>query len=304
MNKISVSELFKNSLVYRTYSIMDVKRLRGRISRETTYDIYPITLLNEFLTILGEEKANNNYVFNCVRYLVTTDMKFRLAREGEVTMITPGHGQMIAGNLQDSRSLVAGNIYFNDNFSQIIGIDHESGDFNSPCDAILWSLGILFANEHLLLPLAEEFQLTLYIVNEITQTKNKVTYLVDLHELRTFVLTACNDNLLEFRNQEQEIIKINYIPNRKRSLYRDSLLDTENTLFKDNRRGLFSEFDSPKRRASEFDSLNDSLEDDSLENTCYKKNRLKMRLFEDDVDNLVNTEESNTFEFNTLPDNI
>lgn len=115
----------------------------GRLSRHSTYKIYPVCKLNELVADVREDA----HPLREFRYLVDADQRLWFAREGGPNGIIPEHYKMTGEPSSTAKCLAAGNITFSDDYKFIVSVNHKSGDFRPQFDSIKWVLAILVASE-------------------------------------------------------------------------------------------------------------------------------------------------------------
>lgn len=120
-----------------------IKRLpppprKDRSYTHNFYDLSHIELLTKELL-----KLNDSYNYDQkygARYLVQTNGRIVFSREGRPGKYIPGHKQI------SRECLAAGNIYFNADYSKIIKINHESGDFRPSIETLSHPLNALLSS--------------------------------------------------------------------------------------------------------------------------------------------------------------
>ena len=141
MKPLQLLALLRDNLKTQA-ALKPVLRPPGRPSRDKSYthnfyDVSHLSALTQELLNLG-----SGYDYNekyGVRYLVETNGRIVFAREGRPGKYIPGHKQI------STRCLAAGNIYFNEDYSKIVKINHESGDFHPGIETLVHPLAILLA---------------------------------------------------------------------------------------------------------------------------------------------------------------
>ena len=110
-----------------------------------------------------------------IRYIVKTNGDMLFAREGRP-------GRLIAAHRQMSGScLAAGNIFFNDDFTEIIAVNNQSGDFTPQPHSIIWPLKILLKSS---LAFSQDFTLRIYNADQIHSMKWTEQNIRDLSALQ------------------------------------------------------------------------------------------------------------------------
>jgi len=170
-------------------------------SRDRDLTFYPIKTL-------AQVDVNPDAPMN-LRYVVTSDYQMLLAPEGRPSKSIPQHLEMPNG----ATCIAAGNIFISTTEPrQILGINHQSGDFQPGAGSLLWPLTILSQNPEILTS-----TLSVYIsqVNEhgvftelpalelnSAELKKMIDKLWTKHDLRP--------NLINSANQQNTTIKYLY----------------------------------------------------------------------------------------------
>lgn len=122
----------------------------GRISRASTFNIYPLSELPALIEVL-RAKVDPKLKLK-IRYMVDTAGKLWLAEEGGASSLIPAHYQMTGASAKEASCIAAGNITFSEDYKTIDVINHKSGDFVPAFDSLKWLLAILVANTDVLAP--------------------------------------------------------------------------------------------------------------------------------------------------------
>lgn len=100
---------------------------------------YDISHLGDLITVLKRGQSDDFEEKYGIRYLVSEKGRMIFALEGKPSQSVPRHMDI------ERTCLTAGNIYFNEDYTKIIGINHDSGDFLPPIETLIHSLPILLA---------------------------------------------------------------------------------------------------------------------------------------------------------------
>lgn len=101
---------------------------------------YDIAHLDRFISELSALDDDYEYEEKFgARYLVNTEGRLLFTREGRAGKYVARHKDIA------NKCLAAGNIYFNEDYSQIIKINHESGDFHPTIESLVYPLAALLA---------------------------------------------------------------------------------------------------------------------------------------------------------------
>lgn len=123
-----------------TSSLFEHKDLqRNRIGH--TFDLYPLSCLNELISKLPIQKGAIDFLDDnprIIRFLVDGDNQLWFAKEGRPGKHVPAHLQMSTSKT----CRTAGNMEFN-NEGKLIMINHKSGDFQPSFQSLSWLFAIL-----------------------------------------------------------------------------------------------------------------------------------------------------------------
>lgn len=188
-----------------------------RLDQKKLYSGEPehvIATLNNVNTLLAELKASEldeyeDSIYDesapaysekySLRYLVTPNMQMLFAKEGQLSKIVPGHKYMA------DTCLAAGNIFFSKDYSRVILITHDSGDFQPNANSLLWPAIILalcpaaaclaFDCENIVIKLSEykeeKFKTTLVHCVQETLSKALIREFIPLSdELKQQIITV------------------------------------------------------------------------------------------------------------------
>ncbi|PWY55871.1 hypothetical protein DGG96_10185 [Legionella qingyii] len=114
-----------------------------KITRTSEYLIHSLATLGQLLTEMkqGEETP-------VLRYLVCLNKLAWFARESHSNAPdAPAHFKMTGSPQNQAFCKTAGNLFFSEDYSTLIKINHKSGDFRPSFDSIKWILAILVINE-------------------------------------------------------------------------------------------------------------------------------------------------------------
>lgn len=112
----------------------------------TTSASFSINSLKTLGDLLQEKKQGKETPD--LRYLVDTSGTAWFARETrDNEPKAPAHYKMTGERSNAARCKTAGNIFFNEDYSVLLKINHKSGDFRPSFESIKWLLAILVVNE-------------------------------------------------------------------------------------------------------------------------------------------------------------
>lgn len=130
----------KNTKYYTPVNRGPQKPSKTKKYSHNFYDIVHLSLLTEQLKGLSKPIDEEDYQYKfSIRYLVDIQGRIIFAREGKPGALIPAHKQIA------SMCLAAGNIFFNQDYSKIIKINNESGDFHPESPSLVHPLAILLA---------------------------------------------------------------------------------------------------------------------------------------------------------------
>ncbi|USQ13428.1 hypothetical protein J2N86_12155 [Legionella lytica] len=172
-----------------------------KITRDFVYSIHSLATLGTLLT----EKKQGKEVPD-LRYLVDVNGVAWFARETHNDApIAPAHYKMTGSPRNAAYCKTAGNLFFSEDYSTLIRINHKSGDFRPSFDSIKWILAIFVANEDRL-----PFKLPeILIIDELNHTGKVIQShqcsIADIKKwLTTFALT------LKLEAQYSETKEVSY----------------------------------------------------------------------------------------------
>ncbi len=189
----------------------------ARIYRVTTYTIYPFGQLWQLLAELASPQNpedDPDYKYR-IRFLIDADLVIWFAREGIADHTIPAHYQMTGMPLTTARCIAAGNITFSNDFTEIIGFNHKSGDFRAPFNTVKWALALFFANEHACpTPLAKEI-----MVEELNGKGGTAKeFIFQTNTCRDWITSRSfyQTYLPQFRQQPHALRTVHYQPERSK----------------------------------------------------------------------------------------
>jgi hypothetical protein len=105
---------------------------------------YTFNELPRLLNVVKIESEQDDFFLKAIRYSMSDTQTFLFGEEGspESKSSIPAHQQM------SSQCITAGNLFFDDEFENVIGINHDSGDFEPKMSTLIYSLKALL-NTHL-----------------------------------------------------------------------------------------------------------------------------------------------------------
>ncbi|KTD01346.1 hypothetical protein OQJ19_01535 [Fluoribacter gormanii] len=114
-----------------------------KITRSSKYLIHSLATLGELLTEMKIGKETP-----VLRYLVDLNKAAWFARETrDHAPDAPAHFKMTGSPQNSAFCKTAGNLFFSEDYSTLISINHKSGDFRPSFDSIKWILAIIVINE-------------------------------------------------------------------------------------------------------------------------------------------------------------
>ncbi|MDP3269973.1 MAG: hypothetical protein Q8M40_13125 [Legionella sp.] len=171
---------------FNIYSINDVKKL-----------------FNEKIKNIEAGKKDDTYF----RYLLSENGQARFAREHNKQFASPAHFQMTGRTQKDAACITAGNLFFNEDFTQLLAINNKSGDFRPSFDSLKWFVIMLVLNEdHLPFDLPPEL-----IVQRHANGIILNPFKWELTDIRNWVeankINIPNEFLKQLSNQSAEMFK-------------------------------------------------------------------------------------------------
>ena len=145
---------------------------------------YDIAHLDPFISKLSALDDGYEYEEKFgARYLVNTEGRLVFTREGRAGKYVARHKDIA------NKCLAAGNIYFNEDYSKIIKINHESGDFHPTIESLVYPLAALLAvNPHIVSEVLD-IEIILSSKEKTIISVNKTSILEALAEKLYFGLT-------------------------------------------------------------------------------------------------------------------
>lgn len=200
--------------VYCTFS--DSISTCRNTSRNYRYMYYDISNLSKLLSIAkGERLWSDEDEPYMIRFVVRNNRRVLFGLEGSPSLKVPGHK-----NIGDGRVLSAGNVYFNQEGTQITGFSNKSGDYRPAFDSLVW-LYALFQQHDLLKAQGITFSNTLTFrcldKSSGAELATRELPIKDFIKSCTSLLSELEYDLICAANQPMEVI-IDEVILKKRSL--------------------------------------------------------------------------------------
>jgi len=162
MNFKTLLSLFTPAVIYSP--VVRAPQAPGKKKSEHSPPIYNFDSLSTLIEVL-KSLVLDEMEPECktsIRYIVKTNGNMLFAQEGRPGRSIPAHRQM------SWDCLAAGNIFFNDDFTEIIAINNQSGDFKPQPHSIIWPLKILLTSP---LAFSQDFTLRIYNADQVHYMK-------------------------------------------------------------------------------------------------------------------------------------
>lgn len=120
--------------------------------------LYPVSRLGDLIDKLRafDEFEDPDHKYS-VRYLVTEAHQILFALEGKPGREIPAHSSI------SPSCLAAGNMFFSEDYRNVIAINHQSGDFEPRAGSLVWPLAILLNTD---VPLARSVEVRTLVNRE------------------------------------------------------------------------------------------------------------------------------------------
>ena len=171
-------------------SVGNMSKKRNRAQ----FDIFSLGTLSELKKLYGQKEKYQ------VRYLLDTEFKFWLATSGP----SPAHYQMTGESPGNAKCIAAGDLVFNADFTQLIGINNRSGDFKPLFENIRWLIAALVINKDTLpFSIAEKLE-----IHEYAGISHQVTYEWTLDEMTAWINSFAipQHALLGQQNHDKKVV--------------------------------------------------------------------------------------------------
>ncbi|MDR3503473.1 MAG: hypothetical protein P4L79_12925 [Legionella sp.] len=187
-----------------------------KINCDLEYFIHSLATLGE---LLAEKKLGGEVPD--LRYLVDTNGQAWFARETrDNAPIAPPHYRMTGSPRNAAYCKTAGNLFFSEDYSTLIKVNHKSGDFRPSFASIKWILAILVANEDRL-----SFKLPEALTIEELDHNGKVTdtHQCSIADIKKWLQTFKENTALtlKLKAQDAETKTVRY-ESERRSLIADA----------------------------------------------------------------------------------
>jgi len=205
----SVADSFKIAANEKPPRITNDNKRKSAVNRN--FNIYSINdvkeLFDEKIKNIEAGKKDDTYF----RYLLSENGQARFAREHNKQFASPAHYQMTGKTQKDAACITAGNLFFNEDFTQLLAINNKSGDFRPSFDSIKWFVIMLVLNEA---------NLPFDLPPELIVQRHENGIILDpfkweLADIRNWVqankVNIPNEFLKQLSNQSVEMFKTDYV---------------------------------------------------------------------------------------------